>query len=390
MPEFLELIDTIRAEEAEVSRLFDKNKDGEGVRPGRLRREKNPQYMKELAEAAKFIADIYTGRRPARQLQEAMTTSDFPYLFGDILDRQLLANYQEAPYSWASIVRRRTVRDFRSVDRYYVNGGEAVLDEVAEQTAYPAGSVSDGEYTYAVTKYGRRMPFSWEAMINDDLDALKDIPERLGKAARRTEEKFVTSLFVDSTGPHASYFTGANALSGNPILNTANLATGIEALLGMSDADSEPIAVAAMTLWVPPALFVTAQNIKNALTIEWTGEGGDSSTAKLVTGNWIAQNLRVEVGYYIPVVASSSNGSTSWFLFANPNEGRPAGELGFLRGHETPEVFIKAPNAARVGGGEDAFAGDFETDSIEYKVRHVLGGCRMDVKSAVASSGAGS
>jgi hypothetical protein len=31
--------------------------------------------------------------------------------------------------------------------------------------------------------------------------------------------------------------------------------------------------------------------------------------------------------------------------------------------------------------------GDFDTDSIEYKVRHVLGGSVIDPKFAVASNG---
>lgn len=393
MPEFLETIENIRAEEASISRLFNRNSDGVGVRASQpMRKGKDPQYMKKLAEAAIFLADVIEGKRPAHHLREAMGTDDFPYLFGDIIDRQLLANYQEAPYSWPSIVRRRTVRDFRTVKRFYVDGGEGDLEAVAEQEAYPGSSLSDGSYSYAVTKYGRRMPFSFEAMINDDLDALKDIPQRFGKAARRTEEKFVTQLFVGTTGPDGTFFSSGNgnALSSNPILNTANLAAAIETLMGFTDADSEPIAIAAMTLWVPPALYVTAQNIKNALTLEWASEGGDSNV-KLTTGNWIANNLKIEVGYYIPIVASSSNGSTSWFLFADPNEGRPAGEVGFLRGHEMPEVFMKKPDAVRVGGGDaGVMDGDFNTDSIEYKVRHVLGGTTMSSKMAVASNGSGS
>jgi hypothetical protein len=101
--------------------------------------------------------------------------------------------------------------------------------------------------------------------------------------------------------------------------------------------------------------------------------------------------VRLSVDPYIPIVASSSNGSTSWFLFANPNNGRPALEIGFLRGHESPEIFIKAPNAQRVGGGNvNPMDGDFDTDSIQYKVRHVLGGVTQDNKMSVASNGSGS
>jgi hypothetical protein len=63
-------------------------------------------------------------------------------------------------------------------------------------------------------------------------------------------------------------------------------------------------------------------------------------------------------------------------------------EIGFLTGHETPELFQKSPNAMRVGGGavspED---GDYDTDATEWKIRHVFGGTLMDPKSGVASPG---
>lgn len=390
MPEFLETIESIRAEEASVQKLFNAREDGVGVRT--LRGRANiPDYAKRLAEAAVFMADVYTGRRPYHHLQEAMTTSDFPLLFGDVLDRQLLGNYQEASYSWKSLVKRNLVRDFRTVSRHAINKGEAVLDVVLEKQNYPAASIDEAEYEYAVKKYGRRIPFSWEDMINDDLGAFRDIPERLGKAARRSEEKFVTELFVDASGPHASFFTAGNSnlLSGNPVLSTANLGTAIEKLLAQTDADGEPILVEAMTLWVPPALWVTASNIKNALQLEWNEEGGSSNT-RVVTGNWLARSLMIEIGSYIPIVATS-NGATSWFLFADPQSGRPAGEMGFLRGHEQPEIFMKTPNVQRVSGGPvDGMVGDFDSDSVEYKLRHVFGGTRMDPKSAVASNGSGS
>lgn len=389
MPEFLETIETIRAEEADVRRLFSRKDDGVGVRTGV--RQKDPRYMKKLAEAAKLIADVYTGKRPYHYLQEAMSTSDFPLLFGDVLDRQLLANYREAPYSWNRIVRRRLVRDFRTVKRFFVDGGDGTLDQVAQQTEYPESKLDEGKYEYAVKKYGRRMPFSWESMINDDLDALKDVPERFGKASRRTEEKNVTQLFFDANGPHAAFFAAGNnnIIAGNPILNTANLAEGLKTLAAQVDASGEPIVIEAVTLWVPPALEVTALNIVNALQLELTEDGGSANT-KLIVANWVKNRIRVAVGYYIPLVASTANGDTSWGLFADPNSGRPAGEIGFLRGHESPEVFIKAPNAMRVGGGSvDPMGGDFDTDSIQYKVRHVLGAAQMDPQMAVASNGSG-
>ncbi len=385
MAEFLEVLETIRAEEASNARLF--GGDGTGVRS----RRNSPQYTARLAEAAKLVGDVMTGRQRPFRLMEAMSTSDFPQLFGDILDRQVLANYQETPTSWQNYCRRATVPDFRTVKRFRVDGGESYLEEVGQGAPYPESNVTDDEYSYAVVKYGRRMPFTWESMVNDDLQALKDIPERFGRAARRSEERFATTLFVDTNGPHASLYTGGNAniVTGNPALSIAGLQTAFQVLGAMLDSGGDPIAIDAVELVVPPALEVTAQNILNATEI-WATTAGGASNQEIHTVNWMRSRLRLSVNPYIPIVAATADGNTSWYLFANPNSGRPALEMGFLRGHETPEIFMKSSNAQRVGGGmTDPMDGDFDTDSIDYKVRHVFGGSRIDPKMTVASEGDG-
>ncbi len=395
MAELLEVIESIRAEEASVSKLF--GGEGQGMRAIGTHRRKNPKYLAMLAEAATFLGQIYSGERPFNHFKEAMTTSDFPQLFGDILDRQLLANYREAPYSWSTYCHRAVVSDFRSVKRFRVEGAEGTLPEVAQQEPYTAASLADSEYTYAVKKYGKTLPLSWETLVNDDLDAFRDIPKRFARAGRRSEEKFATQLFVGASGPHASLYTvgNANIVTSNPVLSIAALQTAMTILSSMLDADGEPIMVESIVLVVPPALEITANNIANATQLELTTAGGtaDGATSgsggqRLIAPNWMRNRLRIAVNYYIPLVASSANGNTSWFLFADPGNGQPALEMGFLRGHEEPEIFMKAPNATRVGGGN--VAEDFDNDSVNYKVRHVFGGGRQTPKMTVGSNGSGS
>lgn len=384
--QLLDLIETYNAQDATAERLY--AREGRRVRGGR----NNPQYKQSLLEAARLYEGVLTGRIRSDRLQEAMTTSDFPYLFGDIIDRQMLASYQHMPVMWQSIAKRGRVRDFRTVDRFAVNGGEAVLSEVKETAEYPAASVSDARYQYQVKKYGKRLPFSWESFINDDLDALRDMPQRLANSARFSEERFVTDLFAGTTGPDGTFFAGGNnnIVTSNPALSVAGLTTAFTVLAAQVDTDGNPIYLGNVVLVVPPALKITANNILNATEILAADGGGDGTgNNQLRVANWLKNDVSVVVDPWLPIV-STTNGNTSWYLFADPNVGRPAMEIGFLSGHETPELFMKSANATRVGGGAvDPMDGDFDTDSIDTKVRHVFGGVLLDPKSAVASNGTG-
>lgn len=400
--EFLDLLESFRAQDAHIERLYTRQ-DGVGVR-GAVARRRSPRYLAQLAEAAALVEKAMVSRRAALMFQEAMSTDDFPLLFGDILDRQLLANYQETPQTFRQWCRIGTVPDFRAVKRFTIDGGQGLLDEVAQSAPYPEVALSEGKYEYSVKKYGRRMPFTWEAMINDDMGALRDVPARFGRAARRSEEYFATGLVADANGPHASLYTAGNknqiivangAVNANPVLGAAGLQDAWTVLASQLDADGQPILIDMAVLMVPPALEVTANNLLKAdtLSIGIVGQGAVSAALpeqRLLVSNWMRSRVTLVVNPYLPII-STTNGNTSWYLFASPSVGRPAVEIGFLRGHETPEMFLATPNAQRIGGGgEDPLNGNFENDSIDYKVRHVFGGVRMDPKSTVASNGSGS
>lgn len=394
MPQFLETLESLRADDAGVRDLFEG--DGRGVRTLTRR---SPRYTAVLAAAAGLLSDVIEGKRPLYHLQEALTTSDFPLLFADILDRQVLAKYREWPVIWPALAQRRVVRDFRDTKLFPpAYGADSRLAEVPQLTEYPESVLNEqAAKTLSVKKYGRRIGFSFEAMTNDDLQQLQDIPDRFARGARRTESRAVTELYVDVNGPHASLYTvgNANKVTANPPLSIAALQTAMTVLAAQLDENGEPMMIETVTLVVPPALEVTARNILNATQLWLTTSGGvrdsGSGQQQLIAENWMRNKMQLVVDPYIPITASTANGNTSWFLFANPNEGRPALVIGFLRGHEEPEVFIQEPDARRVGGGAvDPMSGSFENDSVNWKVRHILGVSRIDPKATVASNGTGS
>jgi len=383
MADVLELIESFRAEEASVAKLF----GGEGVQAG------NRHGAKELAEAQKFLNDIKTGKRKFWQFEEAMSRSDFPILMADILDRQLIGSYNSLSPVWPAYIKRGTVNDFRNVKRVAVDGSESVLTKVGEQEQYPESSLQDKKDEYAVAKYGRRIAIDWEAMINDDLGGFDNLPGRLALAAHRTEQKFASGLWLGPNGPDSTLYSSGhkNIITGNPVLSINGLQKAFQVLSEMKDFDEEPITIEAVTLVVPFALEVTANNILHSMSID-VNEFGGTEKSRLRIENWMKNKVQLVVDPYIGSIATSANAATTWALFATPGTSRPFAEMGFLRGHETPALFEKAPDARQVGGGE--VRESFLNDTYEWKVRHVLGGTKFEetggYKSTVASNGSGS
>lgn len=405
--DFLETLDRIRAEEASIQNLFTIDMNGH-VRTGRQRRQ-SPGYSRALVEATRVLDDVVKGRRSSVYLQAAMTTSDFPLLFGDIIDRAVLAHYAEWPVTWPAIAKRVLLNDFRDQKVYPPAwGGDSRLPTVPQDTEYPEVKLNEqAAQLFHVLKYGQRIGFSFEAMVNDDLDQLKDIPARFARAARRTEQRGVTEAYVGTSGPNAALYNGTNknqivtangATVNNPPLSMSGIQDGLLVLSNQKDEAGEPIMLEMVYLVVPPALEVVARNMLNATQL-WTtraamgGTPPNPATAgqdQLIVDNWMRNRLTLIVDPYIPMTATT-NGNTSWFLFANPNAGREAIRVGFLRGHEQPEIWMKSPNATRVGGGSvDAMDGDFDTDAIVYRIRHILGVTTVDGKATVASNGTSS
>ncbi len=71
---------------------------------------KGDGYEQKLAETLDLLSNArgLPAHKHQYLLREAMTTSDFPYLFGDVLDRQLLATYKAVPPVWKAFTRQST------------------------------------------------------------------------------------------------------------------------------------------------------------------------------------------------------------------------------------------------------------------------------------------
>ncbi len=363
---------------------------------------RSPEYVQRLAEVVDMLSNARGLPQHAYEymIKEALTTSDFPYLFGDVLDRQLLANYKAVDPIWKRFVRMSTVNRIAPQVggyRFAMTGGDQYLDVVGQKGEYLASDRNEIRYSLTVNKYGRQFDISWEALINDDLGALKDTPERFARAAVRTEHRVTTNLYagnydaVSHANAGSLYSDGVaaelNAVAA--LLTIANLEAAVEAMGSFLDVNGEPILNRAKFLVVPPALEMTARQILTSATKMWMDHvtraaAGAATLFPMPTANVIAQHgLELLIDPYLPIM-DTTYGNTAWYLFADPAD-IAAIEVAHLTGHERPEICMKASDKISVGGGPlDPMSGDFATDNVFYRVRLVFGGSTLDWRATYA------
>lgn len=363
-----------------------------------FRRRPPETYISHFAEKLDAFVDLTTNRRGFSRakrdylLSEAMTRSDFPLLLGTVLDRSLIARYRVQAPDWRTYGRVGGVRDFRLADRFKIWGAESALERVNEKGEFRESALSEAKYSTQVFKYGRVVDFAWETLVNDDLGAFTAIPDRFARAAARLEWRVATSAFVASTGPHTGLF-GAPIVDVDGVsvtnlgalpLTMDNLATTWTAFTKLVDAEGEPIDVIGVHLVVPPALWLKArQIIQSAFQQVATGE--TAATVYIPVNNIVGQlPITLHLNQYLPIIDTSANRDRTWYMFANPADG-PAFEVTFLDGFQAPQIVMKASDKASAGGGTlSPFEGDFHSDNVKYRVRHIIGATRLDPRFAYA------
>ena len=348
---------------------------------GRQARFADASYLARLKSVNEsLIAPAFAGDRYARlDLHEAMTRSDFPILFGDVLYRRLARAYTAQAPVWQQIAQRVTVNDFRAHKLVDVLGGKGVLEDIEELAPYPRRALSETSIEYQVGKTGATIPYSWEAGINDDLNAFTSLPERLAQAARLTEDRKVASVFATAAGPAAWLGT-----PGTSALTAGNLESAIGTITNQTDEDGNPIIIDTPVLMVPQALALTAQEIVNTVKVKTTA----SNKEREVTGNGLSVTPKVVVNPHLTAIDKTNKAATTWYLFAGPDSPRPAALAVFLAGHESPDLRLRADAGIHLGGGVvDPLEGGFDRDDIEYRARHVVAGSRAFDDAVYVSTG---
>jgi hypothetical protein len=145
-----------------------------------------------------------------------------------------------------------------------------------------------------------------------------------------------------------------------------------------------PLGIKGKHLVVPDSLEFTARAIITSAFQQWTDTAA-ATNFPLPTTNITPQlGIQLHVNSEIDVIDASGNDAGTWYLFADTAQGW-AMEYDRLRGHETPEVCMKASDKVSTTGAPlGPFTGDFATDNVFYRVRMVGNGTQLDPRYAYA------
>lgn len=305
-----------------------------------------------------------TGRYEGRRQRESVETTTFGEILGDSVARRMIAEYNAPALSlWREIVSSITpVNDFRTQRRERM-GGYGTLSTVSQANPYQALTTpADEEATYAITKKGGTEDLTIEAIANDDLGALRKIPQKLGRSAAQTLYRFVLELLnANATCTYDSvalYHSGSHGNTDtSSALTQTTLSVGRRKMIEQAayGDTSDILGILPKFLLVPPELEEIAfQLCTSAVAIPSTPAGPSDAPN-------IHQGL-------LPRVVPYWTDANDWHLVADPAS-VPTIEVGFYQGKEEPELFVQ--DNPQIGSV-------FDADKITYKIRHIYSGAILD------------
>lgn len=343
--------------------------------------------LKNIGEAySKFQAALNGDLRAKADVMESLTTSDFPVLLGQGYNRKLLNAYQTITPVWSQYSTRTTVPNFKKQKLVQILGNQRGLSKVPQGSEYPASDLSESEFEFAVGKYGDRIPLTWEMLVDDELGAFRNLDQRLAVEARDTEGTITAEalLAASKSGVNTSFFRASNGNAPETApLARESLREALQVLTRKKDSNGNVLVRPRIRLVVPPTLEYQAQSILTASEIRTTVGDTLEVSANPVAG---AVDLVVDPNL---LLNTAGNAESTWFLLPDPNTARPAVVTAFLAGNENPDLRVKADGGNRPGGGEvGPNEGSFDDDTIQYRVRHVVGSAAVDPTFTFVSRGA--
>jgi phage head maturation protease len=277
------------------------------------------------------------------------TTSDFAGLLADVANKVLLAEYQSVQPSYRLLARRRRFNDFKPHNMVRAGDFPAFLEK-DEHGEFKSGYMGDNNEKIQLITYGRILPLTRQALINDDLGAFADMASKIGMRSLDHENALVFQVLQDNpqlTDGKALFSADHGNLAGTGgAVSIANIGKGREAMRKQKSVDGMRINVTPSFLVVAPENETTAEQL-------------------------VSQNLQADsAGNVNPfagrlqVIADANLTGNAWYLMAAPQRAETL-VYGYLAGAEGPQVAVE--NGFSVDGVRFRAHLDFAAGPVDFR-----------------------
>jgi hypothetical protein len=283
------------------------------------------------------------------------STSDFPILFENALNRSLAARYALAQPTYRRIARQRTYQDFRDHTTVRVGDFPTLQPVSAESGELKGGSFGESKEKTSVKAYGVRVGLSRQMLVNDSLDGIMQVLNDRGNAVARFEDATFYAMMLggaNSDGPtlletsrQVFNTTDGTKASANAAITIASLSLGRAALRKRKSVDGADLEVTAAILLCGPDKETEAQQILAPIQAQQAG------------------NVNPFSGVMTPVVTAKITGN-AWYIFASPDE-VPCFEWGLLEGYTAPRFRMEDPFG--VQGTQLSLEHDFGCGATDFR-----------------------
>jgi HK97 family phage prohead protease len=291
------------------------------------------------------------------RLQGLHTTSDFPLILADTMNKTLRQAYSDAPRTFTEWARREVAGDFREMSRTQISGLVGDLEEVQEGGEYKHDTMTESAEKYKVKKYGKIISLSYEAMMNDDLSAFNRTARAVANAATQLQSDLVYAILTGNPtmadGENLFSVPHANIASSASVIDIANMGIAVAAMRKQKGLDGKFINVAPAYLIVGPDREVQARQLVNSTIVPNT-----VNNANIFSGA-------------VQVIVDPRITDNKWFLAANPNQIDTV-EYAFLDGEE---LYTEEKEG-------------FDVDGVQLKARMVFGTKAIDHRGLFYNAGA--
>ena len=275
------------------------------------------------------------------------STSDFTEILGNTANKAMLIGYDEIEETFPIWTGVGSLPDFKTQKRVDL-GLFPSLAEVAEGAEYHYATVSERAMSLSLATYGKMFSITRQAIINDDLSAFTKIPNRMGRAAKRTIGNLVYAQLTGNVtlddsvalfhSSHANYTSSGTAIS----------VTSLGVARTMMGKQTDPDSIATGGLNIRPAFFLVPLELEDTAKVHMSAQYDPTASTAFGKPNPIANMAQV-----VPEARLSTASATAWYLVAAPRAIDTLDVL-YLNGVQTPMM------EQRPG---------WNVDGVEFKVR---------------------